>query len=112
MLSSEDEFLLLLKKWRSESTVISVLGNIDGHLHLCLVGTIAHIDEEEKSCSITCGQSFALIDYGGCTFGYSAIEDSADELKKFALTFGHKYEEAVGLKAPAGAHITLAAVPR
>ena len=43
MLSSEDEFLLLLKKWRSESTVISVLGNIDGHLHLCLVGTIAHL---------------------------------------------------------------------
>jgi hypothetical protein len=107
MVSSEDDFLLLLRKWRNESMIVSTLGNIGGHLHLCLSGTIAHIDDEEKSFSVVSGNSFALVDYGDCQFGYSAIEHSVEELTTFARTFGFKYEEAVILTTPSKAHIIL-----
>jgi|SRR5271157_6453456 len=90
MISSLEDFRLLLKKWQSESIAVSVMSVVrtsDGVLAVVNVqGLITRLHETQFVVSDKNRDSIATVNFGNCTFSYGRTEDM----------FGHegaKYDE-------------------
>ena len=81
MISSVEEFVLLLKKWSSESADVRVIASFaDPQISSCrgvlrLSGTVTAIDEQTRVFRIGDGGQFAMIGFAGCRLGYGTGDD-------------------------------------
>ena len=81
MISSVAEFILLLKKWHSESAKVRLVTSfIDARLPSCrgvlrVNGTITAIDEKAQVFRIGDEDQFAMIAFDGCRLGYGTGDD-------------------------------------
>jgi hypothetical protein len=81
MISSVEEFLLLLRKWRAEGTRVRLLSSfVEPKMPACravlrLSGTITGIDEQTSVLQIGDKEQFALIGFAGCQVGYGTGGD-------------------------------------
>jgi hypothetical protein len=81
MISSVEEFILLLKKWSAESTRVRLLASfIDTQVASCravlsLSGAVTGIDERTQVFQIGNADQFATIGFTGCRLGYGTGDD-------------------------------------
>jgi hypothetical protein len=107
MISSGEEFELLLKKWQSESTKVGVLVVVPEptskpRANCLIAGTIRMIYEEKKAFMVaTKNDDTVFAHYSDCTFRYGT--DAEHEIKQFANTLtGGRFDELVLLTSPVG----------
>jgi hypothetical protein len=81
MISSVEEFILLLKKWSAESTRVRLLASfVDANMSSCrgvmrLSGVVTGIDEPTQVFRIGDADQFATIGFSGCRLGYGTGDD-------------------------------------
>ena len=81
MISSVEEFILLLKKWKVESASVRLLASFaDAQLSSCrgvlrLSGIITEVDEPTQVFRLGDSEQFAMIGFAGCRLGYGAGDD-------------------------------------
>ncbi len=81
MISSVDEFLLLLKKWKSETAHVRLIASFNepggeacrGILRLR--GNVTGIDEQSQVFCIGDEEQSAMIGFSGCRIGYGTGDD-------------------------------------
>ena len=110
MISTVEEFILLLKKWTAESAQVRLIASfVDMQAPSCrgvfrLSGSIAGIDEQTKVFRIGDEQQFATVAFAGCRLGYGTGDDI--ELSS-QLPESEKLEDLVCLVTPSGVSICL-----
>lgn len=81
MISSVEEFILLLKKWRAESARVRLLASFaDPQARSCrgvlrLSGIVTELDEPTQVFRLGDAEQFAMIGFAGCRLGYGAGDD-------------------------------------
>jgi hypothetical protein len=81
MISSVEEFVLLLKKWSAESARIRLIASFaDPHISACrgilrLSGSVTDIDERTRVFRLGDQDQFAIIGFTGCRLGYGTGDD-------------------------------------
>ncbi len=82
MISSVDEFLLLLKKWQSESARVRLIASFaEASGEACrgilrLRGAITAIDGQAQVFCLGDEEQSAMIGFSGCRIGYGAGDDA------------------------------------
>src|SRR3981189_2085253 len=110
MISSVEEFILLLKKWSAESTRVQLLASfVDTRVPscravLCLSGAVTGIDEHTQVFQIGNADQFATIGFTGCRLGYGTGDDV--ELSS-PMADADQLEDLVCLVAPSSLSICL-----
>ena len=110
MISTVEEFILLLKKWSNESARVRLIASfIDPQMPSCrgvirLSGTVTGIDEQTRVFRIGQEEQFATIGFGGCRLGYGAGDDVGLSSQ---LPESEKLEDLVCLVAPSSVSICL-----
>jgi hypothetical protein len=108
MISSHDEFCLLLNKWMSESKELFVtllcMDTPEGPRR-CMsvtVGALAHVDEEMLAIKDDAG-NVASVRYAECRFAYEA------ELGSWGASYltGRTFEDVFVLVSPTGVQIAV-----
>ena len=116
MISSEEEFLLLAKRWQAESRTLVVLGSINGNFACFHVrGYIHYINEPERVISITSDpehKTWAVINYTSCGFGFDTSDDTENELAQMRETLpeNERFDETIGIVSPGGACVWVLSV--
>jgi len=81
MISSVDEFLLLLKKWKSESVRVRIIASFsEPGAEACrgilrMRGPITAIDERAQVFCVGDEEQSAMIGFSGCRIGYGTGDD-------------------------------------
>jgi len=81
VISSVEEFILLLKKWRAEAARVRLLASFaDAQLSSCrgvlrLSGVVTEIDEPTQVFRLGDSDQFAMIGFAGCRLGYGTGDD-------------------------------------
>lgn len=110
MISSVEEFILLLKKWSAESTRVRMIASFaDPNVASCrgvlrLSGTVTAIDEPSKVFRIGDEEQLALIGFAGCRLGYGT---GADVQLSSQITDTGQLEDLVCLVTPSGLSICM-----
>jgi|SRR5215471_8754934 len=110
MISSVEEFILLLKKWNSESSRVRLVASfVDPQLAsfravLRLSGAITGIDEQTRVFQIGDEEQCAMIAFAGCRLGFGTGEDV--ELGSH-LGDAEKLEDLVCLVTPSSTSICI-----
>jgi hypothetical protein len=110
MISSVDEFILLLKKWSAESARVRLLASfVDPNRSTCqgvlrLSGAVTGIDEATQVFQIGDADQFAMIGFAGCRLGYGAGDDV--QLSSY-MTDTEKVEDLVCMVTPTSLSICL-----
>jgi hypothetical protein len=110
MISSVEEFILLLKKWKSDSARVRLVASfVDAQIATCrgvlrLSGPITGIDEQTKVFRIGDEDQFAMIAFAGCRLGYGTGDDV--ELSS-QLGAAEKLEDLVCLVTPSAVSICI-----
>jgi len=110
MISSVEEFILLLKKWSAESTRVRLLASfVDTQVAscravLCLSGAVTGIDERTQVFQIGNADQFATIGFTGCRLGYGTGDDV--QLSSH-MAEAEKLEDLVCLVTPSSLSICL-----
>lgn len=79
MISSAEEFLLLLKKWKTESTQVVAMAALSDHQGMFHIrGTIHTIDESTSTFMLAEVETanFAIVTFANCTFGFTTFADA------------------------------------
>src|ERR1700751_5210209 len=103
MISSVEEFVLLLKKWSAESPRVRVIVSFaDPQISTCrgvlrLSGVVTAIDEQTKVFRIGDDDQFAMIGFTGCRLGYGT---GADLQLSSQITEAGQLEDLVCLVTP------------
>ena len=110
MISSVEEFILLLKKWSAEGTRVRVIVSFaDAQISTCrgilrLSGAVTAIDEQTKVFRIGDGDQLAMIGFAGSRLGYGTGADL--QLSSQITDAGH-LEDLVCLVTPSDLSICL-----
>jgi hypothetical protein len=110
MISSVEEFILLLRKWSAESAHVQLIASFaDPQISACravlrLGGAVTAIDEESKVFRIGDQDQFAMIGFTGCRLGYGT---GADIELSSQIGDGGELEDLVCLVTPAGLSICM-----
>lgn len=110
MISSVEEFILLLKKWSAESTHVRVIASFaDPQIASCrgvlrLSGVVTAIDEPTKVFRVGSDEQFAMIGFSGCRLGYGTGNDV--QLSSQITDVG-RLEDLVCLVTPSGLSICM-----
>ena len=110
MISSVEEFILLLKKWNAESARVRLITSFaDAQVSTCrgvlrLSGTVTAIDEQTKVFRIGDEEQFAMIGFAGCRLGYGT---GADVQLSSRITEAGQLEDLVCLVTPSGLSICM-----
>lgn len=121
MKSSQEEFVLLLKRWQSQASEVAVVvvwGHTSvmpfGSLHLR--GRIFELDEKKKFFAVAASpdalENLAMINYSGCKYVYLA-ESSAEFLKSVAALkhfTAASYDEVASFTTPEEVKISIYAI--
>ena len=81
VISSVEEFILLLKKWNAESARVRLIASFsDPRVTSCrgvlrLSGVVTGIDEQTQVFRIGDEDQFAMIGFAGCQLGYGTGDD-------------------------------------
>jgi hypothetical protein len=81
MISSVEEFILLLKKWSAESARVHLIASFSDPKSTACRGILrlsgALVGIEEQACVFSIGdeEQSAMIGFSGCTIGYGTGED-------------------------------------
>jgi hypothetical protein len=114
MISTYEEFLLLLKKWKNESTQLSALAIFEetewstkGMFHIR--GSIVSLDEAMATFSIA-GEaaSFATVTFAACTFIYEHDTDT----EALSMLTGEQYDEMAIIVTPSKARVAVYTLKR
>jgi hypothetical protein len=107
MISSHEEFSLLLNKWRSESKEVFVSVTCQEPpesriwCSVVAIGSIRHFDVGEFAIADANGNT-ALVRYSNCRFVYEAQFES-----RFTTLAGKKFEDVFVLVSPSGTYIAV-----
>jgi hypothetical protein len=110
MISSVEEFILLLKKWSVESATVRVIASFaDPQVPTCrgvlrLSGTVTAIDDQTRVFRVGDEEQFAMIGFTGCRLGYGTGADV--ELSSQIADVG-QLEDMVCLVTPSGLSICM-----
>jgi hypothetical protein len=110
MISSVEEFILLLKKWSAESARVRVIFSFaDPQISTCrgvlrLSGTVTAIDAQTRVFRIGGEDQFAMIGFAGCRLGYGT---GADVQLSSQITDEGRLEDLVCLVTPSGVSICM-----
>jgi hypothetical protein len=109
MISSVEEFILLLKKWSTESVRVRVIVSFaDPQISTCrgvlrLSGAITAIDEQTRVFRIGDEEQFAMVGFTGCRLGYGTGAD----IQLSSQITDAQLEDLVCLVTPSGLSICL-----
>lgn len=133
MISSEEEFELLVKKWRDEGTQLFIMGAMyPAHLHgggpwqfvFALKGFVVTQSPEEaepKTFTVRAeeGLPLAVINYSNCRFIYETFATEDEEFRNMMQRTREdvcgkdaKYDLSVGLLSPGGGTLTIFTIER
>jgi len=110
MISSVEEFILLLKKWNAESAHVRVIVSFaDPQISSCrgvlrLSGAVTAIDEQTRVFRIGDEDQVAVIGFAGCRLGYGT---GADVELSSQITEAGQLEDLVCLVTPSGLSICM-----
>jgi hypothetical protein len=110
MISSVEEFVLLLKKWSAERSRVRLIASFaDPTVSSCrgvlrLSGVVTAIDEGTQVFRIGEGDQCAMIGFAGCRLGYGAGDDT--ELSR-QLTDAEHLDDLICLMTPQSLSICL-----
>lgn len=110
MISSVEEFILLLKKWSADSARVRVIVSFaDPQISTCrgvlrLSGAVTAIDEQTRVFRIGNEDQFAMIGFAGCRLGYGT---GADVQLSSQITDAGQLEDLVCLVTPSGLSICM-----
>ena len=110
MISSVEEFILLLKKWSAESSKVKLIESFaDPQNSSCrgvlrLNGTITAVDEQTQVFRLGDQDQFALIGFAGCRLGYGS---GADLRLSSQITETGLLDDLVCLVTPSGISICM-----
>ena len=110
MISSVDEFVLLLKKWKAESVSVRLIASFaDPKIATCrgvlrLSGAVTAIDEPTKVFRIGDAEQSALIGFAGCRLGYGTGSDVEFSSQ---ITDSGELDDLVCLVTPSGVSICM-----
>jgi hypothetical protein len=110
MVSSVEEFILLLKKWSGESARVWLIASFaDPQVSTCrgvlrLSGKVTALDEQTRVFRIEGEQQLALIGFAGCRLGYGA---GADIELASQISDAGKLEDVVCLVTPSGLSVCM-----
>jgi len=112
MISTSEEFVLLLQKWSTEPTWVSLVlvfqeGAQRGFVHLS--GCISDLDEAKSRFTIADqNHNLASFSYADCNFDYQSLDPEAlERIKSLARVTGHEYEELALMVTPTKATIAI-----
>ena len=111
MISTSEEFVLLLKKWKSESTQVGIVCGFSSGLPsrgiIVVHGIVDELNESEAMFRITDGRSnAAMIRFGECKFVY---EGDSVVLPLTRIT-GEEYSDVAAIVTPSQVTIAVFAV--
>jgi hypothetical protein len=110
MISTVEEFILLLKKWSADSARVRLIASFaDPQLPsfravFRLSGRVSGIEEQSKLFRIGDDDEFATVSFGGCRLGYGTGDDIQLSSQ---LTESEQLEDLVCLVTPSAASICL-----
>ena len=110
MISSVEEFILLLKKWSAESVRVRMIASFaDPEISTCrgvlrLSGTVTAIDEQTRVFRIGDDEQLAMIGFAGCRLGYGT---GADLQLSSQIADAGQLEDLVCLVTPSGLSICM-----
>jgi hypothetical protein len=110
VISSVEEFILLLKKWRAESARVRVLASFaDAQLSSCrgvlrLSGVVTEIDEPTQVFRLGDADQFAMIGFAGCRLGYGTGDDVQLSSQ---MNEAEELDDLVCLVTPAGISVCI-----
>lgn len=112
MVSTAEEFVLLLRKWHTDPTWVSLIvvfqeGPQRSFVHL--TGCISELDESQSRFTIADeNHNLASFSYAGCDFGYESPDPIAlERIKSLAQLTGQEYEEMAFMITPSDATIAI-----
>lgn len=110
MISSVEEFVLLLRKWSAESARVQLIASFaDPQISACravlrLSGAISAIDEHTRVFRIGDEEQFAMIGFTACRLGYGT---GADIQLSAQIGDAGELEDLVCLVTPSGLSICM-----
>lgn len=112
MLSTPEEFVLLLRKWATEPIWVSLVfafqeGSQRGFVHLS--GCISDLDEANSRFTVADeNHNLASFSYADCQFSYESIDAAVSEIAtRLPELTGQEYEELALMLTPTNAKIAI-----
>jgi hypothetical protein len=110
VISSVEEFILLLKKWRAESARVRLLASFaDAQMPSCrgvlrLSGMVTEIDEPTQVFRLGDAEQFAMIGFAGSRLGYGTGDDVQLSSQ---MNHAEQLDDLVCLVTPGGISVCL-----
>jgi hypothetical protein len=105
MISNVEEALLLLKKWKTESSrVIALIGRRS--MIVRLEGVVGLVTDD--SFSVVSGESFIYVSLSGCTVNYAGTAELEETMKDH---LPKNWESSIHLEFPEKGGLSLFGVP-
>lgn len=112
MISTSEEFVLLLRKWVTEPVWVSLIfifqqGSQHSFVHL--TGCISDLDESKFRFTVADqNHNLASFSYADCNFGYESLDSTAlAAIKSLAQVTGQEYEDMAFMITPTDATIAI-----
>ena len=103
MISSEEEFTLLLRKWHSEEIQVAALAILDHRFVVHVKGHLKFVKTLPQAFMVDDGDgNNAIIHYSNCQFGYGVVTDENGEGRKLPEIMNEDYDEYVRLVSEGG----------